>query len=95
LQRFSVTAPIREQSDLHGLGESLVRVRHHARSGNVAGFHLDDVKSRSRNKFVNLTIEVATASDALPEWRDPILPLHYRRIGSAAMFEKNEPATGS
>jgi hypothetical protein len=52
------------------------------------------VKSLSRNKFINLTIEAATASDVLPEWRDPILPLRYPWIGSAAMFEKNEPATG-
>jgi cobalt-zinc-cadmium resistance protein CzcA len=65
--------PKRLNGDMHSnrLRHSLVRAGHRMRPGKVAGLQLSYLKSCRSNEIVNFTIQVATARDTLPEWRDP------------------------
>src|SRR6202011_724335 len=75
---------------LHEPRQPLVCVGHRARPSEIACLELDDLKSRVRNELVNLAIEVAAASNTLPDWREPVLPNDYSRIGGSTMFDKNQ-----
>src|SRR5258708_37987174 len=77
------------------LCHSLVRVGHRTWSREVAGLQLSYPKPCGRDEIVNLTIEVATAPDTLPEWRGRDLPDRYARIGSAARHKKKEASLRS
>ena len=73
---------------------SLVRVGHWTWSSKIAGFQFSYPKPCGHDEIVNFTIKVATAPDMPPEWRDPVLPDSYARIGSRAMLEKDEAPAG-
>src|SRR5436190_10104999 len=67
--------------------ETLVGVGHRTRSGKIVRREIGDPKTRCLDELVNLPIEMASACDAPPKWREPVLPGGHARIGSAAMFE--------
>jgi len=77
---------------LSDLRQALIRVGHWARSGKIESFQLEDVKSACSDEFVNLAIEMAAASDSLPDRRYPILPGNYSGIGSTAVLDKYQAA---
>jgi hypothetical protein len=70
--------------------DPLVRVSHRAWSGNVGGGQLRNLKPGLLDHLVDPTIQVATASDALPEWCESILSHRDARVGRAAMLYKDE-----
>lgn len=70
--------------------ESLVRVGHRMWSRKIARPELSYLKSCCRDELVDLTIEVAIASDGFPDGREPVLPEGYIGVGSAAVLEKDE-----
>jgi hypothetical protein len=80
---------------LGGLCDALIGVGHRTRSGLVKGFQLNDLKSRRRNEFVNLTVQMAAAADPLPYWCHPVLPGRGTAIGRAAMFDEHEATAPS
>src|SRR6266480_2294409 len=70
--------------------DPLVCVSHRARSGNVGGGQLRNLKPGLLDHFVDPAIQVAAAADALPEWCESILPHSDARVGRAAMLYKDE-----
>jgi hypothetical protein len=55
----------------------------------VKGLQLNELTSRRRNEFVNLTVQLAAAPDPLPYWRHPVLPGRSTAIRRAAMFDEH------
>jgi hypothetical protein len=74
---------------LGGLRDALVGVGHRTRSRLVKGLQLKDLKSRHRNEFVNLTVQMAAAPDPLPYWCHPVLPGRSTAIRRAALFDEH------
>jgi hypothetical protein len=56
----------------------------------MAGLQFGYPKPSGADEFVNLAVEVATASDMLPKWCEPVLPSGDTGIRSMTMFHKNE-----
>jgi hypothetical protein len=77
------------------LRESLIRVAHRSRSGEIARVQLTHPKPGCTDEFVNLAVEVATSTDTLPQRRNSFLPDSHTNIGRATMFNKNEPSIHS
>src|SRR5438128_12627925 len=79
---------------LRDLRQALICVRHWARSRKIERFQLGDLKSCCFDEFVNLAIEMAAASDSLPDWGNSILPDDDSGVGGAAVLDENQTATG-
>ena len=62
------------------LRKSLICVGHAMRSRKVAGLELGYPKSCGGDELVDLSIEVTTARNTLPERREPFLPDSYTKI---------------
>jgi hypothetical protein len=56
--------------------------------GKITSLQFADAKSRSFDKLADIAIEVATASNPFPQWREPLLPQGHPGIWSATMFTK-------
>ena len=50
----------------------------------------DDLKTSRLNDVIDLAIQVAAASDPLPDGSQPILPSDDRSVWSAAMLKEDE-----
>src|SRR5437016_567054 len=70
--------------------DSLVGIGHWPRSRKVGCLEFRELETRLGDEFVDLAIEVASAGDSLPYWRQPVLPGDDARIGGETVFQKNE-----
>ena len=87
----------RREAELESLGWASatgINEPHDPRSLEITGFQAFDPKACGLHQVIRLAVEMAAARNALPDWREPVMPSSHADFRCAAMFGEAKDAPG-